>query len=69
LALAFCHYPVLDTDFVARVRIRPARNVARGIDAACARLEKRIDGDAAIDSETGLFGQRQAWPHTDANNY
>jgi hypothetical protein len=60
---------MLDADFVARVRIRLARNIARGIDAACARLEKRIDSNAVINSETCLFGQRHAWPHTDANNY
>ena len=33
-----------------------------------AGFEKSVDDDAAIERETGLFGQRQARPHADADD-
>ena len=50
------------------MRIGPARDVAGRIDSGNAGFEKLIHRHAAIDRKAGLFGQRQARPHADADD-
>ena len=51
------------------MRIGPARDIARGVDAGDAGFEIGVHGDAAIDRKPGLFGQREARPHADADHH
>ena len=53
---------------LAGMRVGPARDVAGGVDAGRARLQKGIDDHAAVDREARLLGQRQARPHADADD-
>ena len=70
LALALGHHPVLDANVLAGVRIGPARDIARGVDAGRRWFRGyAFDDDAAIDREAGLLGQRQARPHADADDH
>ena len=50
------------------MRIGPARDVAGGKDAGHAGLETGIDGDAAVDRQSRLLGQREARAHADADH-
>ena len=50
---------MLDANALAGMRIRPARDIAGGVDAGRAGLEIAVDDDAAIEREAGLFGQRK----------
>src|SRR5579863_6683838 len=68
LALTFGDDPMLDAHGLAGMRVGPAGDVAGGIDAGRARLQKGIDDHAAVDLEARLLGQRQARPHADADN-
>src|SRR5205085_10461795 len=49
LALPLGHYPMLDSDAVACVWIRPPRDVACGKNAGHARFEILVDADPAVD--------------------
>jgi hypothetical protein len=69
LALALRHHPMLNADVFFRVRIGPARDIARGVDAGDAGLEISIHRDAAVERETGLFRQRQPRTHPDADDH
>src|SRR6266567_3527331 len=69
LALTFGNHPVLDADPITRMPIGPACNVARGKHAGRARFEVRIDGNAAVDGEARLLGQRDRRPHADAHHH
>src|SRR5205823_6793857 len=51
LTLTLGDHPVLDADARARVRVGPARDVARRIDSRCAGLQTLVDDDAIVDSE------------------
>ena len=50
LSLSFRHDPMLDANGLATKPVRPARNVAGGENSRRARLEKRVDGDAAVNA-------------------
>src|SRR5262249_49782844 len=60
--------PVLDADPLARVRIRPSGHIAGSEHSRCARLQKLVDDDAAIDGKAGPFGDRERWPNTRADD-
>jgi len=49
LAVTLGHDPVLDADFVAAVRVRPACDVPRSENPRGARFQIFVDHDAAID--------------------
>src|SRR5437588_315242 len=49
LALALRHHPMFDADVLAGMRIGPAGDVARRVDATDAGFEIRIHRNAAID--------------------
>ncbi len=68
LALPLGHHPVLDADALARIGVRPAGDVAGGVDAGRAGLEIFVDADAAVDAKARLFGERQSRPHADADD-
>src|SRR4051812_31030726 len=68
LTLTLGHDPVLDADVLARVRIRPARNIARCEDSALARFEILVNDDAMVQGEAGRLGQRNCWPDADAHD-
>ena len=51
---------MFDANVLAGMRIGPARDIARGIDAGYAGFEIGIDGDAAIDRKPRLLGQSKA---------
>ena len=63
LALTFGDHPMLDTDLLAAVRIRPRRDVAGREDTGDTRLKVLIDGDAAVQREAGLFRKLKRWRH------
>src|ERR1700738_393068 len=69
LALAFCHHPMLDPDILPGMRIGPARDIARSIDSGDAGFEECIHRNTAVELEASLFGQRQARPHSYADNH
>src|SRR5690606_2134541 len=68
LALPLRDGPVLDADALTGARVRPARDVAGGVDAGRAGLEKRVDEDAVVDLEAGGLRQRGPGPHADADH-
>ena len=68
LSLALGHHPVFDADALAGESIRPARDVAGREDATHAGLQVFVHGDASIDGEARLFGQRNRRPHADADD-
>ena len=69
LALALGHDPMFDANGFEGMRIGPARNVARGVDAGNAGFQIGVDGDAPIDRQPGLLGQSKTGPHADANHH
>src|SRR5579872_6047213 len=68
LALPLGHHPMLDANLPARVRIGPARAVARREDAGRAGFEIIVHRDAAIDREPSALGQSKTRPHADAHD-
>jgi len=69
LALTLGNHPVLDADAITGMPIGPPCNVACGKHARDARLEARIDSNAALDREPCLLRQRDRRPHTDPNDH
>src|SRR6476619_4237863 len=61
-------HPVLDPNVLARMLIRPPRNVPRGKDPFGAGLEVLVDDDAFLEGESGVFGQRCRRPDADAHH-
>src|SRR5579864_457315 len=57
LPQSFGDTPVFDTDFLPRVRIRQARDIACREDAGDTRLEILIHGNAAIQGQTRTFSE------------
>ena len=57
LPLPLGNDPMLDPNVVATVRIWPARNVAGRENPRCARFQKRVHHDTAIDAKPGPFGK------------
>src|SRR3569623_386102 len=55
LSLALGHNPMLDTYVRALMRVRPARDVARGIDSRRAGLQYSVDDNATVDVKPGLL--------------
>ena len=51
------------------MRIGPARDIARGIDAGDAGFQIGIDGDAPIDRQPRLLRQPKARAHADADHH
>src|SRR3984885_12521141 len=68
LALPFRHHPMFDANGFAGMPVWPARDIAGRIDAGNAGFEIGIDLHTAIDRKPGLFGERQARPHADADH-
>ena len=68
LPLALRDHPVLDSNALVRMRIRPPRDVARGKDPAGARLEVLVDDDAFVERESGVLGQRRRRTDADAHH-
>ena len=50
------------------MRIGPARDIAGRVHARRAGLQISIDENPAVDFQSGLLGERQARPHTDADD-
>ncbi len=69
LTLPFGDDPVLDADLLAAQPIGPSCDVASGPNPGNARLEIRVDGDTAIDRDTGLLGEHSLGPHADADDH
>src|SRR5580693_8692436 len=63
LALPFGDDPVFDADRLARQPVGPPGDIAGGPDTGDARLEIRVDGDAAVNSNPGPLGERGLRPH------
>ena len=59
---------MLDPQTFARMRIRPARNIASGEDSRRAGLQPFVHDHAAVDFETGALCEPDACTHTDAND-
>ena len=59
---------MLDADAFAGDRIRPARDIAGCVNSRRAGFHVLIDGNAFVDREPGLFGEHQAWTHSDADH-
>jgi hypothetical protein len=59
---------MLDADRLAGMRVRPARDIAGGIDAGHAGFEEGVHRDAMIEREAGLLGKPQPGPDTDAGD-
>src|SRR3984893_12902827 len=68
LALPFGDDPVLDADRLASQPVGPAGDIAGGPDAGGARLEIRVDGDTAVNSNPGFLGERGLRPHPDPDD-
>ena len=68
LSLALRHHPMLDADILTRMRVGPARDIARRVDAGNAGLEISVDDNAAIELEACLLGKCQPRTHPDANH-
>src|SRR3569833_4441217 len=60
LALPFGDDPVLDADALAGIGVRPARDVAGGIDVGRAGHEALVHADAFVDREARLLGKSEA---------
>src|SRR5271169_294512 len=60
--------PVLDADPLAGQPVGPPGDVAGGPDAGNARLEIRVDCDAAVDRYPGLLGEYRLRPHPDPDD-
>src|SRR5207237_4560118 len=69
LTLAFRHHPMLNPDVLLGMRIGPARDIARSIDSGDAGFEECIHCNTAVELDAGLFGQRQARPHSDPDDH
>src|SRR3954470_1973088 len=67
LTLALGHDPVFDPNALARVWVRPTRNITGRIDAWNTGLEMRIDNDAPVQLEACLFSQTQSGAHPRAH--
>src|SRR3569623_1740565 len=50
------------------MRVRPARDVARGIDSRRAGLLDAVDDNASVDGMPGLLRKRQPRPDADAGH-
>ena len=61
--------PVLDADALPAMGIGPTCNVARGVDAARARLEEFIHRNAAIERKTGIFREREPGSHANTDDH
>src|SRR5262249_48804772 len=68
LALTLGNHPVLNANALTRMRIWPARNIARRINALRAGLQVFVDRDAAIERQSGLLGQRDRRAHADTHD-
>src|SRR5256885_6150229 len=69
LPLPLGDHPMLDTDTLARTSVRPSGHVARGKDAWCIRFQVLIDGNTPVHSQSGLFGEPNRRPDTDAHDH
>src|SRR6185312_15248881 len=63
LSLALRDDPMLDTDVIFGVWVRPARNIAGCEDARHTGLEILVDRDTAIGAEPGAHGKADIGPH------
>ena len=68
LPLALGDDPVLDADRLAAEPVRPARDVARCVDAGDARRQVPVDADATVDGEARLLRERDRRPNADADD-
>src|SRR5580700_433403 len=68
LALPFGDDPVLDAEHLASEPVGPPGDIAGGPDPGDARLEIRVNGDAAVNSNPGPFGERGLRPHPDPDD-
>src|SRR5207253_9091278 len=68
LALPLGDDPVLDADRLASRPVGPPGDIAGGPDTGDARLEIRVDGDTAVNSNPGFLGERGLRPHPDADD-
>ncbi len=66
LPQALRHHPVLDPDALAARFVRPAGDVAGGVDIGCAGLEVFVYQNPMVHVEAGRLGQRRARAHADA---
>src|SRR5450631_4941935 len=69
LALALGHHPVFDANVLLGMRIGPARNITRRVDAGNAGFEIGIHRNAAIDRKPGLFPQNEARPDANTDHH
>src|SRR5262245_54594197 len=69
LALSLGDNPMLDANGLARMAIRPSRDITRSVDAGRTGLQILIDSNAPVEIEAGLLGERQSRPHSDADDY
>src|SRR5207253_9098650 len=68
LALPLRDDPMLDTDRLARQPVGPPGDIAGGPNAGYARLEIRVDDDAAVNSNPSPLGERGLRPHPDPDD-
>src|SRR6478609_4853967 len=68
LPLPFGDHPMLDADAFAGDRIRPAGDIAGGVNSGRTGFHVFVDDHALVDREAGLFGERQAWTHSDPDH-
>src|SRR6202047_2391996 len=68
LALPFGDGPMLDADRLACQPVGPSGDIAGGPDTGDARLEIRVDSDAAVNSNPGFLGKRGLRPDPDPDD-
>ena len=59
---------MLHANLLARVRVRPLRNISGGVDARSTRLEVLIHDYTLVDAKTGLARELESRPHPDASH-
>jgi hypothetical protein len=68
LTLPLGNDPILDADRLAGQPVRPSRYVADRPYTRNVCLEIRVDGDAAVDHDAGMLGERRLGSHADADD-
>src|SRR6185312_11196204 len=68
LALALCHYPVLNAYAIARMWIGPACDITGSKNSRAVGFHVFIHHNAAIDRQPGFFRQFQLRPYTHAQH-
>ena len=68
LPLTLRNDPVFDSNAAARVRIRPARNIASGKYSFRARFKIGIHDDSALDGNPRFYSKINSGADTDTSN-